>query len=110
MTTTTLRLPDGVKSRIDKLAAAAGKTAHAFMVEALAESVDVQERQQDFDAEVTKRWAHFKRTGHYLTIDDLRTYAVAVARGEKPPPPKPRKMPGEQMASIRALDRKPRAG
>ena len=109
MTTTTLRLPEEVKSRIDKLAAAAGKTSHAFMVEALAESVDVRERQQDFDAEVSKRWARFKRTGHHLTIEDLLPYAQALGRGEKPPRPKPRTLPAEQLALIRATDRKPRA-
>jgi hypothetical protein len=36
--------------------------------------------------------AKFQRSGEYHTTDDLRAYAMALARGEEIDPPKPRKM------------------
>lgn len=102
MTTTTLRLPPDVRARIDKLAAAAGKTTHAFMVDTLTESADRLEQQRAFDAEVARRWARFQRTGEYLTLEDLRRYATALARGEKPVRPTPRVKSPADMALIRA--------
>ncbi|MCA0240381.1 MAG: ribbon-helix-helix protein, CopG family [Proteobacteria bacterium] len=55
MSTTTVRLPEELKSRIDRLAAADGKTAHAFMVDALARAAELRKRQLAFDAEVQQR-------------------------------------------------------
>ena len=49
MSTTTLRLPDEVKERIDRLAAAQGKSAHALMVDTLDESTAAMERRIGFD-------------------------------------------------------------
>jgi predicted transcriptional regulator len=92
MTTTTVRLPEDLKARLDKLAASDGKSTHAFMVEALARTADRLERQRAFDAEVQERWQRFQRTGEYHTTDDLRAYALAKARGEEVKPPKPRRM------------------
>lgn len=106
MSTTTLRLPADVKERIDRLAAAAGKTPHAFMVEALAESTQLLERQRAFDAEVARRWSKFKRTGEHHTLEDVRSYLLAKARGEDPPPPPLRRHAPEDMAALRAADRK----
>jgi predicted transcriptional regulator len=37
MAATSLKLPEGLKRRIERLAGAANKTAHAFMVEALSQ-------------------------------------------------------------------------
>lgn len=92
MSTTTVRLPEDLKLRLDKLAATDGKSTHAFMVEALADTADRIERQQAFEAEVERRWQRFQRSGEYHTTDDLRAYAMALARGEEIDPPKPRKM------------------
>ena len=65
MSTTTIRLPEELKARIDKLAAARGGTAHGFMVEALAQAADQSERQQAFEAEAQRRWKKMQRTGEY---------------------------------------------
>ena len=90
MSTTTVRLPEELKSRIDRLAAADGKTAHAFMVDALARAAELRERQLAFDAEVQQRWEAFQRTGLVVTHEDMKAYALALAAGKKPRPPKTR--------------------
>ena len=92
MSTTTIRLPVELKSRIDKLASAAGKSSHAFMIDALAQAAESNEREREFDAEVNRRWAKFQRTGEYISLEDMRDYALARAAGKNPPRPKPRIM------------------
>lgn len=91
MSTTTLRLPDEVKARIDRLAAAQGVSAHSLMVETLAESTAAMERRLEFEAEAAQRWAQYRRTGEYVAMEDLRAYVLARARGEDPPKPPLRK-------------------
>lgn len=92
MSTTTIRLPEELKSRLDQLAKTDGKSTHAFMVDALARAADRLERQRAFDAEVQERWLRLQRTGEHYTVDDLRAYALARARGQDVKPPKPRRM------------------
>lgn len=88
MTTTTVRLPEDLKSRLDKLAACDGKSTHAFMVEALAQAADRRERQLAFDAEVQQRWADFQGTGQVVLHEDMKAYALALAAGKKPKRPR----------------------
>jgi predicted transcriptional regulator len=102
MSTTTIRLPEALKVRVERLAAARGSTAHAFMVEVIAEAADQQERRQAFEAEAERRLKEMARTGEYLTLDDLRAYGAALARGEKPVSPKPRRMTPQEQARMRA--------
>ena len=90
MPATSIRLPDELKQRIDTLAAATGKTVHAFMLDALTESTESMERQQAFEAEAERRWVKYQRTGEYITLEDLRAYAKGLAAGKKPPKPKVR--------------------
>lgn len=106
MSTTTIRLPEELKARVERLAAAAGGTVHAFMVEAIAEVAEQRERREVFLAEAERRWKKMQRTGEYLTHDDLRTYAMALARGEKPPRPVPRTMTPDELARVRASARR----
>jgi predicted transcriptional regulator len=46
MSATSLKLPEGLKRRIARLAGAANKTAHAFMVEALIQEADRAENRE----------------------------------------------------------------
>ena len=106
MSTTTIRLPEDLKARVERVAAASGGTAHAFMLDAIALATERMERQQDFQAEAERRLQHMQKTGEYLTHEDLRAYAMALARGEKPVPPKVRTMAPEERARFRASMRR----
>lgn len=106
MSTTTIRLPEALKARVERLAAASGGTAHAFMLEAIAEVADQRERREAFHAEAGKRWKKMLRTGEYITHEDLRDYAMALARGDKPEPPPVRVMEADQLARLRARARR----
>ena len=90
MSTTTIRVPAELKARIESLAAASGKSTHAFMLDALSQAADALERQQAFEAEAAKRWAKYQRSGEYITLEDLRAYAGGLVAGKKAAKPKPR--------------------
>lgn len=106
MSTTTIRLPDELKARVERLALASGSTVHGFMVEVIAEAADQRERRDAFHAEAERRFGRMQRTGEYHTHDDLRTYAMALARGEKPERPVPRVMTPEELDRFRARARR----
>lgn len=106
MSTTTIRLPEELKARIEKLAAARGSTVHGFMVDAIAQAAEQTERQQSFDAEVQRRWKKLLRSGEYHSAEDMRAYAMKLARGETPDRPVPRKMTADELARLRASARR----
>lgn len=101
MSTKTLRLPDDVQARIERLAAAQGKSAHALMVATLDEATAAMERRIEFEAEAARRLDEYRRTGEYYTLDDIRAYVLALARGERPPKPPLRKNPAVARAKRR---------
>ena len=106
MSTTTIRLPEDLKSRIERLAASRGNTVHAFMVEAIAEAANQMERRDAFHAEAQRRFKKMLRTGEYLTHEDLRDYGMALARGERPVRPPARKMEPQELSRLRASARR----
>lgn len=106
MSTTTIRLPDELRARVETVAAAQGSTTHAFLVQAIAEVTERIERRQAFLAEGAQRLREMERSGEYLTADDLRGHAEALARGEKPARPVPRRMTPEELKRFRASMRR----
>ena len=106
MSTTTIRLPDELRERIDKLAAARGSSAHSFMVEAVTRAAEQEELRLDFEAEAERRLKEMARTGEYLTLDDLRPYALALARGERADPPPVRTMVADERRQLKAALRR----
>jgi hypothetical protein len=57
-------------------------------------------------AEADRRLKKMARTGRFLSLDDVRNYALALARGEQPEPPNARVMPPEELARFRAALRR----
>jgi predicted transcriptional regulator len=92
MSTTTVRLSEELKSRVARAAAEAGTTAHAFIVEAIAEKTDMMERRAGFHAQAEERMARFAASGKAVAWDDMRRYLRARAAGKKPARPKARKL------------------
>lgn len=87
MSTTTIRLEDEMKSRINAAAAQAGKTAHAFILEALAQKVEQVEQDTAFHALADERWARIRATGKTVAWDDAKAYLTARANGGNPRKP-----------------------
>ena len=84
MSTTTIRLEDDLKARIATVAERAGKTAHAFIVEAISQTVEQAEIDAAFHRDADARWAKLLSTGKTVPWDETKTYLQARARGERP--------------------------
>lgn len=93
MSTTTIRLEDALKTRINAAAAQAGKTAHAFILDALAQKVEQVELDNAFHALADERWARIRATGRTVAWDDAKAYLGERARGGLPERPTPRSHP-----------------
>ena len=91
MATTSLKLPDSLKERIVKIAADTGKTAHAFMVEAIAVEAERTEKYQTFLARAQKSKRDFDETGMAYDADEVNTYFRAKIQGIELPKPQQRK-------------------
>ena len=106
MSITTIRLSDERRARIETVAVARDASMHAFMLAANVEVIERVERRQDFEAEAQRRWKKLLRTGEYLTLEDVRSYAMALARGEQPAEPPLRKMTPDALARWQASARR----
>lgn len=90
MTATSLKLPDQLKRRLTRLAADAGQTTHAYMVDALAreaERADLRARFAD-DAAQSEREA--LASGKTHSLDSAFGYLEAKLAGSKVKMPKAR--------------------
>ena len=89
--TTTIRLEESLRARVAEAAERAGKTAHAFIVEAIAESVDKAELEEAFHRVADERWARVVATGKTVPAAEVHSYLQARAQGESPARPRARK-------------------
>ncbi len=89
MATTSLKLPDSLKERIVKLAADTGKSAHAFMVEAIVEQTERVEEDRAFMARAIASKKHYDETGIGYDADEVHAYLRAKIQGITLPEPKP---------------------
>jgi predicted transcriptional regulator len=87
-TTTTLKLPESLKKRIAPLADSAGKTPHAWMVEAIETQATLAEKRKAFIADALAAEEEVRRTGLVYRADDVHRYFRARASGKKAPRPK----------------------
>jgi predicted transcriptional regulator len=87
--TTTLKLPEPLKARIAPLAEAAGKSPHAWMVEALEERAAQSEAYAAFIAEALEAEREMLETGEAYEADDVFAYFRDKAAGRPVKLPKP---------------------
>ena len=92
MSTTTIRIEDDLKARIAAAAERAGKSAHGFILDAIAQTVEQAELDQEFHRIADERWAKVLATGKTVPWDDAKAYLTARARGERPRKPVARKL------------------
>ena len=91
MSTTTIRIEEDLKARLAVAAEKMGKSAHAFIVDALADRVEQVELDAAFHAMADERWANIRTTGKTVAWDDAKDYLAARASGEKARKPVARK-------------------
>lgn len=84
MATTTIRIDDALKARVTAAARRAGKTAHAFILDAIAGTVERAELHDRFHAEANDRWLRILDRGETVPWDDLRAWLSSHATGQPP--------------------------
>lgn len=89
MATTSLKLPDALKERVTKLVSNTEKTAHAFMLEAIAEKTAREEQERAFMARAEVSLQHYKETGIAYDADEVMAYFRAKIQGIELPKPQP---------------------
>jgi len=92
MSTTTIRIEDELKARVAAVAGLSGKTTHAFIVDAIAQTVEQMEQDNAFHALADQRWDVILATGKTVPWEAARTYLQARANGESPRKPAARKL------------------
>ena len=86
---TTLKLPERLKQRIAPLARSAGKTPHAWMVDALEAHTALAERRKIFVADALAAEKEVERTGRVYPAGEVHRYLRARVAGRKAKRPKP---------------------
>ena len=91
MATTSLKLPDALKKRINTLAELAGKSPHAFMVDVIAEQTERAEKRHVFIQSALEAKKDFDATGMGYDADEVHAYMRAKIKGLSPAPLVPKK-------------------
>lgn len=86
-----IRLPVELQKRVARLVAHRDTNPHAFMLEAIAEKLEVEEAEEAFLAEAERRLADMRSTGKGIPADEVFAFLEARARGEKVKRPKARR-------------------
>jgi predicted transcriptional regulator len=88
-----LRLPEKIKQRVEKLARLHDTTAHAFMVGAIEDRLAAEEARAAFIAEAGRRAAQFRKTGEAIPAEEVFDYLRKTVQGKPAVRPKARKLP-----------------
>ncbi|MCG6123053.1 MAG: CopG family ribbon-helix-helix protein [Microvirga sp.] len=71
---TSLKIDDGLKSRVQQLASHRRRSAHWIMLEAIQQYVDREEARESFKQEALASWESYRETGRHLTGNEVRTW------------------------------------
>ena len=89
---TTIRLPEDLKTRVVAAAKRAGVTAHSFILEAIAEKAAQEELRADFDALAEERFARIAASGETVSWQEMRGYLEERLAGKAVERPAGRKL------------------
>lgn len=94
---TSLKLPAALKAQIEDVASRAGVSAHAFMVQAIADSVQRICLRESFTVDAANALRDMRASGLGHELGDVRKHFSALAqhrkgRGPKPPALAPKRI------------------
>jgi predicted transcriptional regulator len=88
MQPTTLKIPPELKARVAALAADAGKTVHAFLLQAIEEQTTRAERRRQFVAAALAAEAQVTKDGKVFPMEAVHRHLRERAAGRKSTRPK----------------------
>lgn len=82
MATTSVKLDDALKGRVQHLATARRRTPHWIMREAIEQYVEREEKREAFKREALEAWAEYQRTGLHLTGEEVDAWLAKLEAGD----------------------------
>lgn len=79
---TSLKIDDGLKSRVQQLANQRRRSAHWIMLEAIQQYVEREEARESFKQEALASWEAYKETGLHLTGEEADAWLAKLEAGE----------------------------
>ena len=92
MSTTTIRLPVELKARVADAARRSGTTPHGFILAAIAEKTDADQRRAEFEQMAETRYEGIVTSDRTIPWGDMRRYMQARAAGKTAKKPVARKL------------------
>ena len=81
------KLDDGLRQRVQRIAAARGRSADGIVREAVEQYVDREEARESFRQEALSNWAEFTESGRHLTGGEVRDWLSTWGVPEEPEAP-----------------------
>ncbi|HYC46197.1 MAG TPA: DUF1778 domain-containing protein [Burkholderiales bacterium] len=92
MSTTTIRLSKELRDKVARAAERTGQTPHSFILEAIAEKAELEERRAAFIETAEKRYAAIVASGKTVAWSEMRRYLQRRISGNRVVRPKPRRL------------------
>ena len=86
-TSTSLKLDDDLKGRVQQLAASRRRSAHWIMREAIAQYVEREEKREAFKQDALRAWSDYQANGLHLTAEEADAWLAKLEAGEDVEPP-----------------------
>jgi predicted transcriptional regulator len=80
--TTSLKLDEVMKGRVQRLAAARRRSAHWLMREAIEQYVEREEKREDFRQSALTAWAEYEATNLHMTAEEVDAWLAKLEAGE----------------------------
>ncbi|MFA7398992.1 MAG: CopG family ribbon-helix-helix protein [Sideroxydans sp.] len=82
LSTTTLKVDQGIKDRIKLLADARHRTPHRIMLDAINEYVEREEKREAFRQYGIRAWEEYQATGLHVTHDEADAWLAKLEQGQ----------------------------
>jgi predicted transcriptional regulator len=86
-TTTSLKLDNEMKERVQRLASARQRSAQWLMREAIEQYVEREERRQKTREDAMAAWTDYQATGLHVTAEEADAWLAKLEAGEDADPP-----------------------
>lgn len=90
--TTTIRLPPELRTRVARAAERAGVSSHSFIIDAIAEKAEREERRDAFVDEAELRFARVAESGETIPWQEMREFLGRRVSDPAARPPRSRKL------------------
>jgi predicted transcriptional regulator len=86
--TTSLKLDNEMKERVQRLAAARRRSPHWVMREAIEQYVEREEKREQLRHDALAAWTHYQTTGLHATAEEADAWLTKLEAGKAAAPPK----------------------